>query len=359
MGLPQIIVELRHKAETVIRRSSRGIVVLLLKDDTNTGFARQSYASKYDDGICADNWTAENMDYIQKAFAGEPSAVICERIGTGKAEETYTLKAALERLASTRFQYLAMPQAESGETSQLADWVDKMRNQKKKSVKAVLASSASDSYGVINFTTANITVGEKVYTTAEYTARLAGIFAGISLERSATYYVLDEVDAIEEHSDPDAAVDRGELILINDGEKIKIGRAVNSKTTVAEDEIADMKKIKIIEGQDMLKDDIMTTFADNYVGKVGNSYDNKVAFCAAVNTYLKDITKEGVLYDGYDNAVSVDIAAQEKYLKEQGVDTSAYTEEQLKNANTGAKVFVSGSVQFQDAMEDLQLSLSM
>ena len=352
MGLPQIIIELKRKASTIIQRSSRGIVILLLKDDTNVGFTRQVYKSQYDDGIAEKNWSAENIDYIKMAFRGKPSTVICERIGDD-------LEAALDRLASTRFNYLAMPQAEAEDATAIAEWVDAMRNGKKKSVKAVLANSAEDNYGVINFTTTNITVGEKVYTTAEYTARLAGIFAGLPLDRSATYYVLDEVDSIAEHENPDESIDKGELILINDGEKIKIGRAVNSKVKVEEGDISDMKKIKIIEGMDMLKDDIMSTFADNYVGKVSNSYDNKVAFCAAVNAYFKDITKEGVLYDQYENSVSVDISAQEKYLKEQGIDTSTYTEEQLKNANTGAKVFVSGGVQFQDAMEDLQLSLTM
>lgn len=359
MGLPQIIIELKRKASTIIQRSSRGIVVLLLKDDTNVRFERQTYKSQYDVGISETNWSAENIDYIKMAFKGKPSTVICERIGASAEESTYTLNAALNRLTSTRFNYLAMPQAQSGDVTIISDWLDTMRGGKKKSFKAVLANSASDSYGIINFTTTNITVGERVYTTSEYTARLAGIFAGLSLDRSATYYVLDEVDSIAEHENPDEAVNQGKLILINDGEKIKIGRAVNSKTTIEEYDISDMKKIKIVEGMDMLKDDIMSTFADNYVGKVSNSYDNKVAFCAAVNTYFKDITKEGVLYDQYDNSVSVDISAQEKYLKDQGIDTSAYTEEQLKNANTGAKVFASGSVQFQDAMEDLQLSLAM
>ena len=359
MGLPQIIIELKRKASTIIQRSSRGVVVLLLKDDTDISFTRQVYKSKYDEGITGKNWSKTNIDFIEKAFDGKPSTVICERIGANAKEATYTLEAALDRLVSTRFNYIAMPQAGAEDVATIAEWVDTMRSTKKKPCKAVLANSAADSYGVINFTTTNIAVGNKVYSTAEYTPRLAGILAGLSLDRSATYYVLDEVDSITEHENPDESIDRGELILINDGEKIKIGRAVNSKTTIEEGDTSDMKKIKIIEGMDMLKDDIMSTFADNYVGKVSNSYDNKVAFCAAVNAYFKDITKDGVLFDKYDNSVSVDIAAQEKYLKEQGIDTSTYTEEQIKNANTGAKVFVSGGVQFQDAMEDLQLSLTM
>ena len=78
MGLPQIIIELKRKASTIIQRSSRGIVVLLLKDDTNIGFTRQVYKSQYDDGIAEKNWSADNIDYIKKAFEGKPATVICE-----------------------------------------------------------------------------------------------------------------------------------------------------------------------------------------------------------------------------------------------------------------------------------------
>ena len=171
--------------------------------------------------------------------------------------------------------------------------------------------------------------------------------------------MLDEVTSITSSTTPDTDVENGELILINDFEKIKIGRAVNSKKTLSAGEIEDMKKIKLTEAADMIKEDISTAFADEYVGKVGNSYDNKVAFCAAINSYLKDITSEGVLYDKFDNSVSVDIAAQAAYLKSQDVDTSEMSDEEIKNYNTGSQVFISGNIQFQDAMEDLTLALSM
>jgi len=137
MGLPQIIIELKRKASTLIQRSSRGIVVLLLKDDTNVGFTRQTYKSQYDDNISEANWKPENIDYIKKAFLGKPSVVICERVGVSAEDTTYTLAAALGRLVSTRFNYLAMPEVEAGDATTIADWIDKMRNQKKKSYKAV------------------------------------------------------------------------------------------------------------------------------------------------------------------------------------------------------------------------------
>lgn len=358
MGLPKIIISLSKKASTVVKRSSRGVVVLLLKDDTNKDIVTASYTSADDTGISTDNWAAANIDYIQKAFLGNPSKVICERIGADEEEETYTLTAALKRLTTTKFNYLAMPAAEVDDVAEISAWI-KIQRTAKRYCKAVLANCAANDVGVINFTTSGIMVGTKAYSTAEYTARLAGIFAGISLDRSATYYVLDEVTTITSSETPDDDIDNGELILIDDFEKIKIGRAVNSKTALSTDETEDMKKIKIIEALDMIKEDITTTFADEYVGKVSNSYDNKFALCAMINSYLQDITSAGVLYSGFDSSVSVDIDAQKAYLEKQGIDTKDMSTEEIKNYNTGSYVFLSGNIQFQDAMEDLTLALSM
>lgn len=358
MGLPKIIISLSKKASTLITRSSRGVVVLLLKDDTNKDFTTATYTSANDEGVSKENWSEANIDYINKAFLGSPAKVICERVGATSGEETYTLAAALNRLATTKFNYLAMPAATGGDNTDISDWIKKQRAAKRY-CKAVLANCEANDFGIINFTTEGIMVDTKSYSTAEYTARLAGIFAGLSLDRSATYFVLDEVTSITDSTDPDKDIESGKLILINDCEKIKIGRAVNSKKTLASGEIEDMKKIKITEAADMIQEDIGATFADEYVGKVGNSYDNKVALCAAINSYFKDITSEGVLYDKFDSSVSVDVVAQAAYLKSQGVDTSEMSDEEIKNHNTGSQVFISGNIQFQDAMEDLTLELSM
>jgi len=77
----------------------------------------------------------------------------------------------------------------------------------KKTFKAVLPNVAADYEGVINFSTDKVTVQGKVYSTSEYCTRIAGILAGLSLSRSATYLVLNEVEAIEESENPDDAMD--------------------------------------------------------------------------------------------------------------------------------------------------------
>ena len=155
--------------------------------------------------------------------------------------------------------------------------------------------------------------------------------------------------------DPDALVEAGELIVIFDGEKYKIGRGINSLTTGTNE---DLKKIKIIEGKDMVYQDIKTTFEDKYVGQVINDYDNKQNLVAAIITYFKSI-EGNVLDKNFDNICSVAIQAQRDYLENAGEDTETMSDVQIAQANTGSHVFLSANIKFVDAMEDLNMEIEM
>ena len=348
MGLPQILIDFKTKADSVIKRSERGIVALILKDNTGT-FDNKVYTSESE--IVTSHWTATNKDYISKAFLGNPSRVIVERIGT---TDTYT--AALGRLKNKVFNYLAIPGIVTGDVAGIVTWVKTERDTNKKTFKAVLPSITADFEGVINFCTEGVKVGSKTYTAAEYTARIAGILAGLPLSQSSTYFVLTEVESITESVTPDTDIDAGKLILVNDGSKIKIGRGVNSLTTITDIKGDSFKKIKIVEAIDLIRDDIRSTFENNYVGKVANSYDNRILFIAAVNRYFKDLESQGVLYDKFDNKADIDITAQTEWLKLTTV-IDDWSETDIKQAATGSNLFVMAQVKIQDAVEDLKFSI--
>lgn len=346
MGLPEININFQSLAVSAIQRSQRGIVALILKDDTGA-FDTKEYKAITD--IDPLDWTETNRDYIEKAMLGVPSKIIVERINVADLDHTD----GLTRLTSKVFNYLAIP--EIVDVANVSTWTEGQRDNEKKTFKAVLPNSLSDHEGVINFATEGIVVGEMTYTAAEYTARIAGLLAGLSLERSSTYFVLPEVNSITESEDPDADIDAGKLILINDGEKIKIGRGVNSLTTTT-DKSDDWKKIKIIEGHDLIKEDISKTFNDDYVGKVNNSYDNQVLFLAAVNAYIAGL--EGtVLNPNVENIIGVDIEKQRQAWESVGTDTSDWDDQKVKENSFQSKVFAGGSVRFLDAMEDLDFKI--
>ena len=127
--------------------------------------------------------------------------------------------------------------------------------------------------------------------------------------------------------------------------------------TLSGDKTEDMKKIKIIEGIDLMRDDIRSTFADNYVG-INNSYDNKVLFISAVNQYFEGLVREGVLYGAVENAAEIDVDAQRDWLS-QKYDISEYSDDDVKQAKTASYVFVKAHVTFCDAIEDLKFTVNM
>jgi hypothetical protein len=352
MGLPEINIEFKGQAVTAVQRSQLGIVALILKDDTGT-FNTVTYESIEE--IEATDWTSENLDYIQKTFEGTPKKVICERLGT----EAVDYNAALTRLNNKRFNYLAIPQIEAADTTLISTWIKTKRENNKETFKAVLPNAETDHEGIINFTTTGIKVGEKDYTTAEYTARIAGILAGLPFTRSATYYELNEIDSITEIEDPDAAVDNGELILINDGENIKIGRGVNSLTTTTTTKTEDFKSIRVVEVMDMIKDDIRTTFDNNYVGKVNNIYDNQVLFLRSVNAYFAGLSDDEILDPNVDNKATVDVRAQRLAWEGIGTDTSEWDDQKVKERSFKKNLFAAAHVKIVDTMEDLDFGISI
>lgn len=353
MGLPEILINFQTQGTTAIERSERGIVALIFKDDTGT-FDTKVYTSIAD--VEADDWSADNYTHIENTFLGTPAKVIAERI----ASDATDYSDALARLTSKKWNYLAIPGLQVAEVDTISTWIKGKRDTDHKTFKAVLPDSASDHEGIINFTTGGIEVGADTYTAAQYCCRIAGILAGLPLSRSSTYYELSEVDDITESLTPDTDIDAGELILIKKPSgAIKIGRGVNSLTTTSASKGEDFKKIKIIEGVDMVNDDIRDTFDEEYVGKVINNYDNKILFLAAVNAYFKELERIDVLDINSTNLAEIDTETQRIYLQGQGVDVDSLTEQQIKEYNTGSKVFAAASVTYVDAMEDLTFGVTM
>ncbi|WP_276912996.1 phage tail sheath C-terminal domain-containing protein [Aneurinibacillus aneurinilyticus] len=351
MGLPKIEIVFRTLAVSAIARSMRGIVALIVRD-TKTEMKIYKGIEEVKDT----DFNAANIKRVKEAFYGTPSKVIVVPIG---AEAP--VSEALTILKGMYWNYLAMPEATAADTTDIVAFVKGQRTLKKKIFKAVVANATGpDHEGIINFTTTGIKMKDGTEkTTEEFTVRLASVFAGLPFTRSATYYVFPDVASIEEIDDPDEAIDSGQLILVNDGKKVKIGRAVNSLVTFTAEKHQEFSKIRIVEILDMVLEDIRSTFEDEYVGKYVNSYINKLMFFRAVNAYFEELVTESVLEATGNNSAQIDVLAQKRYLESRGKDTSAMSEAEIKQANTGSNVFGSGSISALDAMEDLKFDIAI
>lgn len=358
MGLPEIRISFSEKAETAIRQGSRGMVALVLSDSTKdqflTPYTRKSQIKKED-------WTEDSLKALKLAFEGSPKRVLAVRML--KKEAAADLAGTLAEILPLNIDYLAIPSYTGADKEAVKGFLE-TAHVKGKKVKAVLPDTEADDMHVINFATTSVTAlwPEKeelvTYTGAEYCCRIAGILAGLPLTQSCTYYELAELVDAQLSADPDEDVDAGKLIVVFDGEKYKLGRGVTSLTTASADKPEAFKKIKIVDGMDVITHDIYRTFEDEYAGKVVNSYDNKQLFVGAVNDYLRRM--EGSVLDATaENTVEVDAEANREHLEASGVDTTDMSQQELKEANTGSNMFLSGSCRFLDTAEDLQLQVYM
>lgn len=354
LGLPSFSMIFQGKAVSAIERSARGIVAVVLKDDTAGGKDVSTY--KKLDAVDFTHWTEENYGYFKLIFDGMPSMVIAVRL-SANAE---SFLPALTKLKDMKWNYLTIPSLPAKDVTSISAWIKQYRQDEKKTFKAVLANCRADHEGIINLTTENIVSGinGKKNSAAEYCARIAGVLAGLSLARSSTYFVLNDISSAETPEDPDERINSGELVIVFDGKQYKIGRGVNSLTTFTKEKTEDVRFIKVVEGMDLYQDDIHETFDNCYVGKIINDYDGKQMLVAAIGAYHKGLLGN-VLDRAYDNRVSIDAEAQRAYLESRGVDTTDMDAIAVAMANTGTKVFIKSNVKFVNTMEDITMTVNM
>lgn len=384
-GAPQVLITFKTKATTAIARSARGIVVMILKNEKTDTMGYYKINDVTD--IPAEGLTDANVDLIKKCLLGTPLRILVYTIPDDSVDAA-TIKQAdvLKKIVNVKWNYICHPTGDAQDMEDLASWIKTMRNNKYKTFKAVVANQEADDKGIINFCTGNIrvlnpeytssAVGEAVagvstvsseeqyitYTAAQYTARIAGILAGLALDRSATYYQLNEVVDCDTYEDIDSLINDGQLLLFDeqDGNGVKIARACNSLTTFTTDVGEDFRYIKIVECIDMITDDIRDTFKTSYVGKYINDYDHKMNFINAILIYFKEL-KGNVLDNSPTaiNTVDIDTEAQKDYATLHGDDPSAMTDQQIREYNTGTKVMLEGRITPVNAMEDLTINFTM
>lgn len=358
IGLPKINVEFKAAAETLIRNAGRGVVALIVRDaEPITSVVEMT--SKDDMPMVS----AANRKFIDAAFLGyenPPKKVLLAVIGLKDPEtgEGDTAEKALEMLSAYDFDWIAgFPDGDEEDQQAIVDFVIDAREERNAKYKAVVTIDADDK-AIVSFDAEEIklkTGSLSTYTAAQYTSRIAGLLATIPLDRSCTFAVLPEVKSVKRISiaEQEAAIDAGKLILINDGDSVRIARGVTSAQTT---ENEDDKKIKIVEAQDKIASDLSNAFKRSYVGRFANNYDNKCLVIAAIKEYFTQLENSGILQPG--SIVSIDIAAQTAYLAEKGIAVSEMTEQEIKEAPTGDEVFITASIKILDAMENFTMSIT-
>jgi hypothetical protein len=130
-------------------------------------------------------------------------------------------------------------------------------------------------------------VGDVDYSSGQYAAYIAGLIAGTAINQSITFaqVPLDDVNYRMRKSEVKTALQAGSLVLVNDGEKVKVEQGLTTS----------VEKIRKIRARQAISTDIAKTASDNYIGKLDNNADGQAALISAVKAYLETLQDSNVL----------------------------------------------------------------
>lgn len=370
MGLPNIQISFEELGVTAIKRGEKGIVALVLYDEKTTKNLNDIY-EMYDANDYPDSLDEYNITQIKKTWLGyitTPRKVILAieplTEGVKKGDVSHASFDALENL---NWDVLAIPGIEQTEIEGVGAWIKSLNDNYQKGVIAVLPNGRLDDESIVNYTTPTVTdFNDETHATTDYTARLAGLIAGTPLQISCTFAPLMELKSCTSYKkdELDSRIDLGELVLFNDGEKIKVARGVNSLVTVSENKRGGFKKIKLVQLMHLIQSDIKKAAEDNYIGKYANNYDNKVLLASAIYGYLLELERAGLAERG-QSLCRIDLEAQRNYLISTGYKTKDgrgqedWEEIDIMYGDTDDKVFLKARAKLLDAIEEIELPIEI
>lgn len=355
IGLPTIDITFKKLAATLVTRSASGIVALIVKDDTDTTHEVKEYKSTLQ--IDATKFTVSNVQYIKDVFLGGASKVIVVPVAT---DSVTVVGDAIKAIGSRKYNWIGLAEGKDDEQTDMVAYI-KEQETAKKSVKAVVFNAtAPDCQHIVNFTNPSVTTASGKLTGEKYVSRLLGLLAGMPLSRSSTYYALADLISAEEPADVEAAVNAGKFVLFNDDDVVRVARGVNSLTTLSATVSEDFKKIVIVETMDMIREDISTTFKNDYLGKFKNKYDYQVLLITAINSYFDTLANEDVLDNTFANRAYIDVEAQRAaWIASGKTEAEDWDEKTVKNNTFRSNVYLGGNIKITDAMEDFDFGIEL
>ena len=349
--MESINIILKALANSSVTRSTRGIVMLVVRDTNVTEYKQYTSYRQVTAG-----YEDKNLKLIDKAF--NKYGVKNLKVATYQSD----VEEALAKINNVKFNYLAAPQVtESTEKEKIITFIKAQRDQQNILVHAILKDVASANHeGIISFKNNEVFVGEQRFTGDEFCFDVACVIATTSNEESITNKIALDVTSVDDIADKDEATENGNIFLYYDYDldAVIYSEGVNTLTRLSKDQSEILKKIRVNEIFDQIRDDIKVTFKRNYRGKYSNSYNDKLLIRDAYNSYFKSLQKIGQLNPDIENRCELDVDGTEKYLTDKGIDTSEMSKEEILMHDTGNKLFLKGRLFVLDTIEELEFVLN-
>ncbi|WP_127529237.1 phage tail sheath subtilisin-like domain-containing protein [Paenibacillus kobensis] len=132
-----------------------------------------------------------------------------------------------------------------------------------------------------------VEINGTTFTSSQYATYVAGLIAGTAINRSITYTPVRATDVTKRlrKSEIQKALEAGSLVLVHDGEKVKVEQGL----------VTGKEKIRAIRARQAISTDIAKTAADSYIGRLDNNADGQAALISAVKAYLERLELNNVL----------------------------------------------------------------
>lgn len=347
--LPQIEIKFKQLANTLVKRSERAIACLIIRDETQT----ETFV-KYK--------SLKELDKDKSKYKPENLKAITDCMEYG-VKEMYIVNAEnIEKsldLIEENIKTAWIATIVNDTTADLVNFI-KEHEEKGKTYKAVVYKGENlDNKHIVNLINEYIYVKDEKLAGNEYIPSLLGIIATSNVERGVTYRTCNKLSRVDEPSDIDAELKKGNLVLINDENVVKIGLGINTLITFNDSNSEDMRYIDVVEAMDLMKDDITNLFKSDYVGKVKNKLDNQILFISAINTYFNSLAKQDILDPEYKNYADINIEEQRQAWVGVKPEAENWSDAEIKIKTFKRNVYLKADVKILGAMENLVFDITM
>ncbi|QIG62528.1 tail sheath protein [Sporosarcina phage Lietuvens] len=300
---PGIYFNFEKAAEAQTLGGARGTVAIPLTKFGASATAKEIYTVK-NEVEAATKFGKSNIQAIKLAFEGGAKDVLVYAMPTidgSLITEDAAYGEAREALEAYQFNVFVFDgEVSATEQASTKTWLSRNRNEKKHftfvaggsaaddkdpSVGDARSATLKDDY-IVNVISGAV-VGADELTSSQYAAYVAGLVAGTPINKSITYSTVnaDDVSKRLRNVEVETALKAGSLVLIHDGEKVKVEQGI----------VTSGEKLRKVRARQAIATDIEKMVRDNYIGKVDNNAAGQATLVSAIKLYLETLANENVL----------------------------------------------------------------
>lgn len=367
--LPNVHIEFKQLASTVIARSEKGIATLILKNKNAREIKVETFADELELEDKKSSFDEKSFNYIKDMLSFAPYKIYAVSMPAEEEEdeeeeetENANLNNVLKEIEKLETCWVTIADGIKSEFKTLETWTKKM-NKKNKFFKSVVFNAENpDDEHIVNFTTEKVTFKDerKEQSGVAYLPSLIAMLARCNVKRGATYYELKNLESVSEVENVEEALNAGKFILINNDGVVVVAQGINSLTTLEDNvKTEDMKYIEVTEVKDMIDEDIRKMFL-TYVSRFKNNLNNQMLFISAVNDYFSELATEEVLDSEYENIAEIDVEAQRKAWIEAGKpEAKTWDDAQVRSRSFKRSMFVVAHIKALNSMCDLLMDINL